>query len=244
MMKLDGRDIRSPEQAQRWTKYVIFPGPGYLSFGTRPPSQPEVSNPDLGLEFFDAQYIESGPFKLTFTPNIDEHLTFNDKRQLRLYCGGRLDVPLFGLLDECHFLAKQASTSFHRLKSFSAFEVSAVEDEIQEQLRLIFTRSRKSLSILINLLGEHDGFLNTYLIDIMIFTKFILQPQSILLKWILKVPAIKKLFGDHVALRQYTNELENRRTGYNKDIRDKIIEMMRASISKTRRSRPQLESDV
>lgn len=106
--KLDGWNIRlrkSKDQAPKWTTTIKFPGPDYLVYGSRRWTSMNVPDePDLPLDYVDADYISSGPFKLIFASKVEEHLTFNDRREIRLYCGGQKSIPIFNLL-EGHQLA-------------------------------------------------------------------------------------------------------------------------------------------
>jgi len=110
--KLDGWDFRLPntdDNAPKWTNTIHFPGADYLVYGPRASTpSTEESIPDSALDFFDADFICSGPFALRFTANLGEHLTFNDKRELRVFCGGRSDMPIFSLLQK-HRLAMSFS---------------------------------------------------------------------------------------------------------------------------------------
>jgi len=100
--KLDGWDFRlhtTDDNAPKWTKTVHFPGADFLVYGPRAFTPSTEDNiPDSALDFFDADFICSGPFALRFTGNLGEHLTFNDKREMRVFCGGRSDMPVFSLL--------------------------------------------------------------------------------------------------------------------------------------------------
>jgi hypothetical protein len=101
--KLDGWNFRlraAEDGVPKWAKDITFPGPQYLVFGGRRWPLKEPEELDTPLDEMDANFICSGPYKLTFASRVEEHLTFNDKREIRLYCGGKRGLPIFTLLQD------------------------------------------------------------------------------------------------------------------------------------------------
>jgi len=70
------------ESSRRWPERYRFPGSDSI----------RLPNNDFGstmpLDHLTAECIYTGPFRITFTSSLDEHLTFNQSRELRLFFDG------------------------------------------------------------------------------------------------------------------------------------------------------------
>lgn len=178
--KLDAWNSHTSEvedKIPRWTKNIEFPGPDYLVFGKRRWAPiADKSAVDVPLDTIDARYLYSGPFKLTYASKIEEHLTFNDNREIRLYYGGQQGLPIFRLLEH-HSLGR--CFLIRSMLKFRAFRAKVVEVEIENLLKLIFTRRLESLNILRKQLRKYPSTLSAYLVNKMIFMKCLHNPTKI-----------------------------------------------------------------
>lgn len=79
----NGYDSRKADKLP-WASQNEIPGAGVMFQGT-PPLSKEALEPSNSIEDLKASLIHSGPFKLTKTQHLDEHLTFNDDNEICLY---------------------------------------------------------------------------------------------------------------------------------------------------------------
>jgi hypothetical protein len=67
-------------------EFTSFPGSGSLNLGKSPMERSAMEQLYGSLEDMKASFISSGPYKLAITANPANHLTLNNRREIRLFC--------------------------------------------------------------------------------------------------------------------------------------------------------------
>jgi len=142
----------------KWVERRCLPGPDVLAPKSFLKGKQE---PDRSLNELDAAFISSGPFKFVLSSSIEEHLTIDVKRRVRLFYPflGDLNNNLSGEYHFHHFLNLRCHTlsRLTDVKEFiddSLLHVDEVLEEIDRTYSLLFTRKRSSIQIASNLFAN------------------------------------------------------------------------------------------